>query len=95
MPPALPAATPPLQPTYESAVDALVATGFKATGEQLAQLARDVKERIGEATEPAAKKPRGLQKELSGLGGALDAPLELRGDAAAREHERGRGRARR
>ena len=82
--PPLPQAVAPL--TYDGAVDALVAAGFTATGDELATLAADVKKRIG--VEPASKKPRSMTKELAALGNVSDAGLPPRGDAAARQHQR-------
>ena len=89
----LPQAPAPLPLTYDAAVDALVAAGFKATGQELAKLATDVKERLGEPTAPPAKKPRSLHgslsREMASLGGpSSQGPLEPRGDAIAREHAR-------
>ena len=73
-----------------AAVDALVAAGFKASGDELAWLATEVKQRLGGA-EPPPKKPRGLARELALLNAAkeqLELP-EARGDAA-RVHARRR-----
>lgn len=78
-------------PTLEAAVDALLAAGFTASGEELAWLAREVKSRLGHALEPPPKKPRTLSRELASLKAAEEQQLpEARGNTAARMHARRR-----
>ena len=79
-----------------AAVDALVAAGFKASGDELDWLATEVKKRVGPvepATAAKKQRPRGLAKELAGLGRGEDEPVdEMRGGAARRVAREARAR---